>query len=485
MFMTALGCVEPYAGNSFYDNVLSSYVRGNDYGGDVTAIATLRCLLYPRDCQDFRVLYKTPYDFDPALYQENAERMFCRMFGESTFQKIPEKHLIIAATGRFDCYGDRLENAKENAWKEENNVKRLETVERYMQSKTGTRCRVYIHSNLNTCVILLSCLNHRVNHLLISFLPLYFPAIFKDKPISAEEKSMLQGLSYTNPDSYMEMMWKLSDQTDIQDKVLSKNLSSIQKASAQKIVKQKEAMLETCRNELESLGNRYEEMLKQLTASTIEYEGAVVMANKCGESKELVDYFKSHKNIRLISADESYMKIIITDFIDSFDVDGYEHISKNEDFFNNFHTSATFADNADKKLLMDGLFNEMPDLKVKSCSMFMLDLAGGVRTESGYNFSKFPECKNRVPNPHFQRHACIGNNRPLIADQLQKGEIVTALECCLASAAAVNIHETTATFRPFMEEVFNSINPILFNTVTNTDMTPEEALKWLKEKESK
>ena len=486
MFSTALNCVEPYAGNSFYDTALESYVDGNDYCGDMTGIATLRCLLYPRDCSGYFVRYRqVNTSFDYTLYLDDAKTMFSKINGDR-FSEVPDKTLLIySSTRNIVAICDAMETAKNNPWNNEHKVDRNLPIEKYLQSKIVSNIRVYVFPEINSCVIFTESINLRINHLLLSFMPIYFPGIFKEKPISQEEKDMLHTLALPLSDSYINAIWKLAEQTDINERVMTSGLSSIQKAAAKRIVEEKEGFMEKCRTELDNIGTRYEEMLRQLTSATIEYEGAVVMASRCGEAKELVEYFKSHKNVRLISVDNTYMKIIITGFIDSFDAAGYEHISKNDEFYLHYNVhSGPFKEAVNRKLLMDHLFNEMPELKIKSCSMFTLDLAGGVRTESGYNFSKFHQCDNHMPNPHFQRHACIGGNRPLIADQLQKGEIIGALECCVAAASAVNIHETTATFRPFMQDVFLSNNPILFNAETNEDMTPEQALEWIKSKDA-
>ena len=72
------------------------------------------------------------------------------------------------------------------------------------------------------------------------------------------------------------------------------------------------------------------------------------------------------------------------------------------------------------------------------------------------------------------------SNRLTTAKTTGLYKIATTAQGHIASATAVNIHETTQTFRPFMDELFASDKKILFNTETKEDMTPRDALKWLK-----
>ena len=90
--------------------------------------------------------------------------------------------------------------------------------------------------------------------------------------------------------------------------------------------------------------------------------------------------------------------------------------------------------------------------------------------------------KSYVPNPHLKIFSCLGGYEYKIADELRNRNYIVAVEMCCASAGSVNVEETEQTFRPFLGWIMSSREKIL-RRKDGVDMTPEEALIYLIDKE--
>ena len=99
----------------------------------------------------------------------------------------------------------------------------------------------------------------------------------------------------------------------------------------------------------------------------------------------------------------------------------------------------------------------------------------------GYNFPA--SCKNEVPNPHLQYHACLGDNARYIREPLRRGDIVTAIEQCIASAGSVNIDEGVSV-GPFVRDILKS-NIAPFELPDGRRVNAAKALEWIEQERSK
>lgn len=499
MFSTALTSVPPFAGG-MYDNLTSHWVEGDTIGMDVTACATMRCLLRNRRGED---CYRVAFVNSAGAYQKNASntRLILTQLTDGRFSSVPLRHLIIvnnpaSAEGLAEI-ATALESAAENPWNQSASpaCSSLPAVENYIKNKTGRNCKAYVFAELKSAVIFTRSLDMRALHLLVSFIPLYFPALFKEHPLTEEEKEMLMGLTKNTKNAYLKAIYELGADSELEMQIMDETLRSFEKRN-------QETMINTAKQEIDSLEAGSEKIyvdyvtaLRKIAEATVRYEGLKAQAAQGKDPQELLDYFHAHKNIKIVGAEGTKFEIIVNTFIDTFDVNGYNHIKSNEEIYrgydgpsSNIHTC--FQKKSNRAMLMDHLFSEDPELKIKTCAYYRLNSSESpgreVESCASYDYvSKWPACVDRIPNPHLDMHNCIGQNRPLIAKQYLNGELLGAIECCVASAMAVNVHETSATFRPFMQQIFSSSDKILFNTVTHEDMTPEEALLWLLEKYGK
>lgn len=111
------------------------------------------------------------------------------------------------------------------------------------------------------------------------------------------------------------------------------------------------------------------------------------------------------------------------------------------------------------------------------CAYIDLDYASGtVRSSTSYDYSQI---KGYVPNPHLQYHNCFGQNGPDIVAQLKMGDPIGAIECAINCVKHVNVDETTATFKPFLQRLAKNDQKCIVNK-EGVEMTLTEAIAYLK-----
>ncbi len=486
MFPTNLSTVEPFAGNELYDGVTGSWVAGSDLNGDVSMLATMRALLHTRrKDQQYHFSYLS-ISRDIALPRSDGQALFNKLRGVRETDPIPANTLYWITLRSINVHGvvDSLLAASNHPWTTENGYTRLSAAEQYLSSKCGMETVIFINQSTNFCVIFTNVFTLSSYHLVQSFLPLYFPALFKETPLTTEEKHLLECLTKRSADEYRTAMQEMGKALGLEEMAVRTLLQDFEKSTRKHQLTDAENQVNNARDNANDFRERYIRALRDLDESVLRYEGMRVALENTSESRELMDYFLAHKNLKLLSAADGRLQFIVSTYIDSFDVEGYEHLSKNGDIYNGINAGAPFNKVQNRKLLMDALFCENPKLKVRTCAYYRLSMDGEVNSSRGFNYLMYGAYENCIPNPHLQYHNCIGNNAPLITEQLRKGDTLSAVECCIASAMAVNIHETGLTFRPFIQEVMNSDKKVIENVETHECFTAQEALAWLIEQQS-
>ena len=333
MFATSLSNVEPFVGNRMYDSVLNNWVRGDPIGDDVSMVATLRSLLHSRSDKTFWFRFKQT-SYLPAQVSDGND-LFTRL-ARNAFALEPNSMYIVSANiteSEFDDVCNNLENAETNPWnpEKENKVLRLQAAEDYIKSRMHKNIRLYVFPEMDSCVVLVKDINYPTLHLIESFTPLYFPRLLKEKPITADERAMLESLTQRNPDAYREAIAKLAEQFDFRNQIIENNLVQFELTNREHMLDAAKAQLDLIRTQADKLANDYQMKLLSLQESTIRFEGLRQMKEAEKNNRDLADYFLAHKNLKLVYVEGSRLDFIVSTFLDSFDVDAYNHFKENRD----------------------------------------------------------------------------------------------------------------------------------------------------------
>lgn len=367
-------------------------------------------------------------------------------------------------------------------WAEkEMNMPFISTLDRQsaeIKNKTGFSCSFYNREDDLATLIVCTAPQLKDWHVLQSFFYLCFKPLFVAKPLTSDEKTLILSLTNSSMVRYENAAAKLADRPELNILKLKRALLTIRKQVYDNMIESSKNKLQNLEDKIQKLYEDYTLLLSKVEDETVRLEGAVVLAEKCEEDNELFDYFRNSMQITNVETSAGRISFVVKTFLDVYDPELYREFAKTGNIFNNYSTSYTIEE---RKLLMDAIFSENPEFRIKVCGYYSLCLEGRVQTCSGYSYPH--SVQDRVPNPHLDRHSCLGSYEPEINKFIRSGNIVGAVEQCIASCMSVNMAEMSMTFKPMMSGIFNSQEKIL-QRFDGTDMTVKETIKYLKEKET-
>ena len=316
--------------------------------------------------------------------------------------------------------------------------------------------RFYINEKTKNTIIFVAGLDMRLYHYIQSFTSRILPWYFENRPLTDDERELVKSLIVRTSSRYERLIEDFAKQYDFRSKRIEKMLGGFEQQANKKRLRLIRNDVDVVERNITDNVNRYMELINKRSKLIIEQAGLISLINNSGDDSELIDYFMCNKNVHPVSTYEDTLSFIVSCTLENFDVEMYERISSNFDgyFYDGYDVSnEVFAEKETRKMLMDAIFNEEPLIKIKMCGLYTISLSGYVETESYYNFPN--EFADRVPNPHLNRHSCLGNQKPIIEGYLRNGDKVGAVEQCVCSAMSINVGES-ATFPYFLKELFSS-----------------------------
>lgn len=347
-----------------------------------------------------------------------------------------------------------------------------------IQKKTGFKCHFYLRTDDLATLVVCSEPSLPHWHLMQGFFYLCFKPLFVTKPLTDAEKRLIKATASESMAQYMNAAKALADRDDLNILKLKKSLATVRKRVYENMIEHSEKVLSDTENQIISLRDQYSILLDRIESETVRLEGAKLLAERCEDDNELFDYFQNNSQIVDVAAAAGCISFIVKTYLDVYDPELYREYAKSGYIFENYSNMAYGKE--DRKLLMDAIFSEDPEFRIKMCGYYCLYLNGYVQTSSNYSYPN--KLKDYVPNPHLDRHSCLGSYEPEINKLIRSGNIVGAIEQCIASCMSVNLAEVTMTFKPMMNGIFSSTEKVLLRS-DGTEMTVKDAIKYLKEKE--
>lgn len=341
--------------------------------------------------------------------------------------------------------------------------------------KTWMNCKTLVNDELHAAVVFIENSDIRKVHLAVSLFPAYYPSIFKDNKLTESEKKLCMSLIVRSDTNFIDAMKRLGEEHGFQDEYTAYLLRTFQKNNAQAIIENAHHEQLSAQDSLDRNLDEYRVLYRDLQEKIMRYE--MLCAHKPEEDDELANYFSHHRNLKLVNVSGDTLCIEVHGNLEWFDVDFYDRASSRGEIYN---IRGNDYSTSDHKLLMDAIFSNDPKFIIRMCAYYELSLSSAsVFVHSGHEYPD--ETLNKyIPNPHLQRHACLGSYREPIRQCLRTNNIIGAIEQCAASAASVNLAETAITFMPMLTDLFKSTKKILIDT-EGKEYTVAEAIAKLKE----
>lgn len=473
-------------------------ISGVRYRNDETFVATLRALLYNRvKAGESILLNRSSSRYTTRDINSNASETVIRacLRGHDILDDIGgvlQIHSLDGVADDNDAMFAMLDRGALNTVF--SGYVEIPEVSKFLDQKR-LRTRFYVKEENNSAIVFVERLDVKKWHLLQSFIPRYFPALFKELPLIESEIKLLKTLTNRYAPAYEECIEEFAKQFDFRSIYIRNSLNGFENESERRKLQSVKNQIADKRYEIENLHalfKRYYQEINELTTTEL---GLIEKLNRAQngevEDSELVEYFLCNKSLNLVSAYNGMIEFIVTTTISGYDPDLFESIIENRksffyrDCYDDIGAKYENPDLTDDRieLLMRAIF-EKQILKLRVCAIYYLNFENG--DFGAKKFYDYPAdiLKTHTPNQHIQHYACLGNNRPIIGDAMVNRDYIAAISACCASAGNMNMSESnTGTF--FMQKIGALDVGKIIQMPDGSCMTPVDAAKWLEEQNAK
>lgn len=458
---------------------------------DVSFLATLRALLHNRIPKDESALLLTREVFvsHAQLSRDTSEMLVRRCLSCYAEDELSGKgnimllDLSVTSDDAPVCIRAFLENFSNlyHGWQ------RLEKINAFFQGAFVADC--YINPTEKSVLLLCHNLDLKKYHYLqvatLAFLPWYFDP---EQGISQQEMSLLQALRQTSSSEYIEQINKIASLFDFRSAHIRNTLNGFEIRYEREELARVNGWISECDRTIDRYNRAIGDQLSAKRDHMIRALGLQAKIDGYGEEdSELMEYFLCNKKLHLERVVDSRMHFACSDYLSYFDREVADRAISNTRSFvyrrNDDHGEIGIS-NADMKVLLHEIFvNEEPRLRIKFCAAYNFDIRRNVQADTSHAFdSNLSDC---MPNPHIDRHACIGDYERVINDALRQGNYVTAIEQCVASCKSLNWGDGPV-MSEFMDTMWgkNRKNNRCIELPDGTVVGPKGAVEWLKAQEA-
>jgi len=354
-----------------------------------------------------------------------------------------------------------------------------------IKQKADVKCIAAYQENKDFGVVFINSRDNRYYHLIISFLSLFLPNLFKDKEMAEQDFNLVKALSKNDKNAFVRQIQECVTPyiTEFRRIMLATLIKSMHEI---KVIKAKDDM-DGCRRYIEDLEAQLAGHVSRLKDAIVLYEGLKATEYVDQPEEELVDYLSTNKLIHNLHMEGTMLSFTVATLLNNYDEDTWATFAERGYIYDG-HYSATllevFGVEKNRKLLLDSIFGYNPEFTIKTCANYFLDLhTNRLTCNSNYDYiNADPIYEDYLVNPHVGLFACLGGYKERVRQELDRRNFVGAIELCCASAGSVNLSETEQTFRPFIGWLLSSRKKVL-RRKDGVEMTPEEAVVYLAEKE--
>ncbi|MBP5423892.1 MAG: hypothetical protein J6Y78_15780 [Paludibacteraceae bacterium] len=355
----------------------------------------------------------------------------------------------------------------------------------FVENKMGFQCQVFYHEHMNAVGIFVNTADMRLYHVMLSFMSLYFPSLFADKPLTEDDYALIKSLSKKEKTDFFACIKKMTKDYSLEFRRVQ--LGSFMKQLHEAKIKNACNEVDLQRRQINTIERQLNDAVSALKNLIVIYEGMKATEQYDAPEEEMVEYIAENRSIHNLRFRNGNLYFSVSTLLNNYNTDAWTTFSNRGHIYDgNYDCRLTgaFANEKNRKILLDSIFSENPDLMIRMAGNYCLNFNNcSVSTDDCYDYvSADPMYTQYIPNPHLKRFACLGGYKDKVMRALRERNYIGAIELCIASAGSVNLDETTQTFRPFLGWVLTSNEKVLV-TKDGKEFTPEEALVWLVDKE--
>ena len=313
----------------------------------------------------------------------------------------------------------------------------------------------------------------KVARLASIMVPVFFPQLFIDKPLTDNEKAFLTKASMSRNSTELTEAANIALKDPvIRDLVQKQSLSNLVNVLKTNEVKNARKVVAELKSNIAALADKYaleKDKLKREEYHLFALENHINSAEFNESIKDFIALFENNPKLEILQVkDNGLMEYRIKTRLNYFD--------RKERFFAHIRQ-------ADQQL-MDSIFCANPTFEIETYADITVE-NGSFRSAAsrrvGVNHAiEIADDVYAVPNPHIMTFNCFGTADLVLHDLLGSGNYAGFIMQTMASASNANLVDVSP-MRNLEEELFiHSRNKkVLYNKVTKTHMTVEEAIEYV------
>lgn len=464
--ITNTGLTDDSAGE-FFSRKITAY----SYGDDVTFSATLNALAYPRMGEENTLAF----EYSTSHYKKDFLERHSSPINRVLNSLYDHDELMVHNI----CSDNNEDNTAWYKYICENfiaefgtNWKRVDSITALFRKSFDVAC--FINETNRITIVVVPELNIRKYHYLqcgiIGMLPWFFP---KDKGLTELETQLIYSLREKTPDKYLEIIEKIASQYNFEEDRIRNLLDGYEKKFEEIEIRKTESAISSMRAQLERYEECIQECIRNMRDANTKLSGLRYGMQDIGSS-EIMDFFLSNHNVRVMSVYDTRMTFIATGYCTYYDTDLVKAALKERSYI----YGISGLSKEDTKLLLEKIFIDEV-LKLKFCAAFTLDIGTRLIKEQHYTFGE--RYAEYMPNTHINQYGCMGGYSATIEEMLNINDNIGVIEQCIASCKSLNFNDTTV-MSAFIPELTGRRNGRRCIELPNGNMvSAQDAVKWLRE----
>lgn len=332
------------------------------------------------------------------------------------------------------------------------------------------------NDSLKSSIVIVFSDNIRHYHAVQAAILAWMPYIFnKEDGITDDEAALFASLQNGDYAAYCAALDAVYRNSNIMDKMLERALSGIESRKFEALIRDVESDIRSLDNDIRNCIDRIQQReseIRVLQAKIIGYKIAV--DNNSGN--ELLDFFKSNKNVRLHDFKNGMVYFDALSYLEYWDEEQAErYIENNNSVFYDDPPIGRFVSVNEMHRLLTAVFVDCK-LRLRFVARYCMNEDGNISGVADATFDGVFD--DRMPNPHIQGWHCLGNYGEILRDASRSGNYVMAVQQCITSCGSLNIGDSTVMER-FIKEFYTCTKKCI-ELPDGTTVAPYDAVKYLK-----
>lgn len=396
---------------------------------------------------------------------------------------VPDTLLIVNIGGLKEQANKAFEDIDKTFLSEYAGFEEVPKIRAFYERSFAARC--FVNKAAKMSVVFVDHIDMRTLHFLECSILIMLPWYHEREPkLTDDETALVKCLmnKASTSSDYVKCIEKIAAQFDFRTTAIKAMLKGF-------TVKHHQAQLTNLRNHMDSLYSRLEDLLseigslnKQREDDEIRIMGLEAAIAKGEGDEELMNFILAHENINIVRMlDRGFQITVRTQYVPTTDTikEARVALRENKGWLERRGSSAISEE--DMKSLFKAIFVDRI-IKLNFCASYNVTLSTDAYRipVGGYEFG--PEFDDCMPNPHINIHRCGGDYIRDWSDEVLHGDLIGVLCTCVASANSLNFGDGIV-MSAFMDSMYGCGGRKCKALVLPDDrnVTPEEAIAWIKE----